>query len=195
MEKEFLEKIKDSSCCIIAGGLSSRMGYPKGLLPLGAGTIMDHLIQAARGFDDVFISANMNEYETYGLPVIRDIYRNIGPLSAIYSALTAARNPWVLLLPCDMPLVNEDVMNVLFRQNLSPAQAVIVSDGEKPYPVLDLYHQSILPNVLGQISNGNYRLRDLLATINTQYVTIDDKKLLSDINTREDYEQLLKTLP
>ncbi len=174
----------------MAGGKSSRMGSPKGLLPFRGRTIMDEIINTMSCFENLFISANIPRYSVYGLPVVADKYRDIGPMSAIYTALTNSDKDWVMLMPCDMPMADRDVVFTLLDRDLSSKQAIIISDGDKPYPVLGLYHKSALPQVKKQIDSQNYRLRKLLDSMDTEYVLYENTAKLANLNTPRDLRRL-----
>src|SRR6267378_3270960 len=84
--------------CILAGGLSKRMGRDKSRLRLGSTTMLGHIRQAA---------------QLTGLPVRiirRDCVPKCGPLGGIYTALKSTRAEAVLFLACDMPLVTKEVI-------------------------------------------------------------------------------------
>ncbi len=166
------------------------MGSPKGLLPFKSHTVMDEIIKTMSCFENLFISANIPRYSQYGLPVVADKYRDIGPLSAIYTALTYSAEDWVMLMPCDMPLADRDVIFTLLDRDLSQKQAFIITDGDKPYPVLGLYHKSALPQVRVQIESQNYRLRRLSDSIDTEYVMYENTDKLANLNTPRDYIRL-----
>ncbi len=215
--RKLMKYIRNADCCIIAGGQSSRMGSPKGLLPFVGHKICDKIIHNMDVFDNIFISANIREYRQFGLPVMADSFTDIGPMAAIHTALTHSTKEWVMLRPCDMPLADRDVIfalfealceeepgfpyanpyiaeknNVLSDVSTQNPQAVIITDGKKPYPVLGLYHKSALPVVLKYIGNNSHRLRSLLSDLNTTYIHFAHKEKLVNLNTPQDYRRICK---
>ncbi len=190
--RRLMPLIRRSALVIAAGGKSSRMGKEKGLLPYKNFSICDWLIHNLAVFDNMYISANISRYKDYGIPVITDKYSDIGPLSAIYTAITCSESLWTMVCRCDMPFVNEHVVYSLFENITETAQAVVVTHKDKPYPVLALYHKAALPTVYRQIESGNYKLRLLLDKLNTVYVEYHDENHLKNINTPQDYDNLEK---
>ena len=80
--------------CILAGGLSQRMGRDKSRLRLGSHTLISH------------IRATLKDS---GWPVRvlrRDVVDRCGPLGGIYTALCTTRAEVVIFLACDMPFVS-----------------------------------------------------------------------------------------
>ncbi len=102
-------KRKPTSCfnveiCILAGGLSKRMGRDKSRLRLGRTTMLGHIRKTARAT---------------GLPVRvirRDLVPRLGPLGGIYTALTTAKAGTILFLACDMPLVTTELMEFVLQK-------------------------------------------------------------------------------
>lgn len=178
---------------ILAGGKSVRMkGRAKGFLPLGKFTFCDYIIYGMQIFDSVAISANLPEYDRYGLPVIRDKYRDIGPLSGLYTALENCREEWVFLCPCDMPFVGEKLVMSAFDGGDFSLDRVIFSHRGRLYPTLGFYNIKVLPEVKNRINRGEYRLTSLLERISYSVVEISDPAAGQNINTAEEYENLIK---
>src|SRR5262245_50591350 len=89
--------------CILAGGLSSRMGRDKASLRLGRRTLLGHIRAIASGL---------------GLPVrvLRDdAVPRCGPLGGLYTALQSGTHEAELFLACDMPLVSRELLEKLLR--------------------------------------------------------------------------------
>ncbi|MFN2145744.1 MAG: molybdenum cofactor guanylyltransferase, partial [Anaerolineales bacterium] len=59
------------SVAIQAGGMSNRMGRDKGLLPFGAVTLVEHIINQIKplGYGIYIISNSPEDYRFLGLPV------------------------------------------------------------------------------------------------------------------------------
>ncbi len=100
---------------VLAGGRSSRMGRDKALLPLDGRTLIDRvagLVQRAAG--NVTLIAPEGRY--MGYPVIPDLIANQGPLGGLYTALSATKASWNLLVACDMPGVTLEFLENLFAR-------------------------------------------------------------------------------
>src|SRR5213593_339204 len=94
----------DVEICILAGGLSTRMGRDKARVRLGGRTLLGH------------VRANAMQS---GLPVRvlrKDLIARCGPLGGIYSALRTTRRAAVLFLACDMPFVSAALLRSLVQK-------------------------------------------------------------------------------
>jgi molybdopterin-guanine dinucleotide biosynthesis protein A len=95
--------------CILAGGLSRRMGKDKTRLRLGRRSMLALIRAQARAT---------------GLPVRvirRDAVPRCGPVGGIYSALQTTRAEAVLFLACDMPFVTAELIQWILEQTNQPA--------------------------------------------------------------------------
>lgn len=97
------------SAAVLAGGLSTRMGTDKALLPLVAGgppmlaIVLERLRAVA---DDVtIVSESRPGYDGFGAPVVPDDFPGTAALGGIATALRHARHDHCLVVACDMPLL------------------------------------------------------------------------------------------
>src|SRR5882672_1217416 len=93
--------------CILAGGLSKRMGRDKARLRLGPNTMLGHIRATAR---------------RTGWPVRvirRDLVPRCGPLGGVYTALKTTQSDAVIFLACDMPFVEVEVLDWLLDDHRS----------------------------------------------------------------------------
>src|ERR1700733_13460686 len=103
--------VRKQTCeiCILAGGLSRRMGKDKARLRLGQRTMLALIRAQARAT---------------GLPVRvirRDAVPRCGPLGGIVAALKTTRVEAVLFLACDMPFVTAELLEWVLKQSNRPA--------------------------------------------------------------------------
>ncbi len=188
--RKAMKKIRQSDCVIIAGGKSSRMGSPKGLLEYKGRTFIDHIIYNTAVFDRQYISANDDMYNKFGLRLIEDKVRDAGPMGAVFSALETCESEYVFFIPCDMPFITEETVVYLFSKMDSNADAVIYTAENRVFPTVGIYKKSALPQVITQIESGNYRMMELLDRIKTQYVSAPLPRQFKNINTPDDYKNI-----
>lgn len=101
--------------CILAGGLSSRLGRNKALLRLGGRALLGHIRATAREL---------------GCPVRmirRDCVPRCGPLGGVLTALRNPRAPVVLFLACDLPFVSVKLLRAVLRPLSRSRRAVFTA--------------------------------------------------------------------
>jgi molybdopterin-guanine dinucleotide biosynthesis protein A len=100
------------SVVVQAGGESRRMGQDKGLIPfLGQPLIRRVIDRVAHLGNELLITTNHPEaYAFLEFPLARDRLPGRGALGGLYTALTVARYPLVVVIACDMPFVNAQML-------------------------------------------------------------------------------------
>jgi molybdenum cofactor guanylyltransferase len=89
--------------CILAGGLSSRMGQDKSKLQLSGKSLLARIQKTAK---------------TMNVPtrvIRRDLVPRCGPLGGIYTALKTTSAETILFLACDMPQVSAALLERLLQ--------------------------------------------------------------------------------
>ncbi|HKL11768.1 MAG TPA: molybdenum cofactor guanylyltransferase, partial [Clostridia bacterium] len=102
----------NSTAIILAGGKSSRMNYEnKALLEYNGKTFLDIAIEKVIRFDEILIiTSKFNKYNYEGIRILEDIIPDQGPLGGIYTGLKNARNNISVVLPCDTPLLDAQLL-------------------------------------------------------------------------------------
>ena len=104
------------SVAILVGGYGSRMGgVDKAALELNGRPLLDYVLEAVTPFaSEIFVVANDDRLVGDSrFTVLRDPESHAGVLPAMLTALDAATSPLLLLLACDMPFVNRNVVGFL----------------------------------------------------------------------------------
>ena len=158
------KKKSDVEVCILAGGLSTRMGRDKAQVRLGRRTLLGHVRQAAAAT---------------GWPVraIRqDIVERCGPLGGILTALHQSRAQTLVFLSCDMPFVTVTWLNRLVRE-LKSAKATAVftrQEGFAGFPFV--LKAEVLPVVEALRTQGSYSLQALSRKLGASLVEVPAKR-------------------
>jgi molybdenum cofactor cytidylyltransferase len=188
---------------ILAAGYSSRMGECKALLPLGASTVLEQVIDLFHSCaipEIIVVTGHQAEAvtavaEKAGAMVVHNPDFAQGMFSSIVAgvrALSPERRAF-FLLPVDIPLIRKGVITMLARafQTTSPLLTYPVYDGHRGHP--PLISAALVPSILhGDGSNG---LRDILAEVEADEpgrvrdIAVADTNILFDMDTPEDYRE------
>jgi molybdopterin-guanine dinucleotide biosynthesis protein A len=163
------------SAAILAGGKSRRFGSNKALAPWFNGHVIDAVAQAAMSAcQEVIIIVDEPEpYSYLGLPVFPDILPGLGPLAGLQSSLRHAKTERVLLLGCDMPLLNSELLDLMWEiPTWAPVVIPATPDGLEPLHAI--YHKSLLPIIDHRINCGNLSLKSLAGEVPCRIVSPDD---------------------
>ena len=179
---------------IQAGEQSHRMGTDKALVQLGGKPLIEHILARVQGLgDDVLITSNHPEGLAYlGIPLVRDPIPGAGALAGLHTALNAAQGDRVLVLACDMPFVNRQLIEYMI--GLAPSADVVVPQYAGYFePMHAIYSEECLPAIESSLSNGQTRVVSFYDEV--QVRTIDETEIARfdplgrsffNINTPED---------
>jgi molybdopterin-guanine dinucleotide biosynthesis protein A len=154
----------DVTGVVLAGGRGKRMGgVDKGLVDLHGRPMVMHVIDTLRPqVGRIIINANRNvdKYEVLGYEVISDIVGDyFGPLAGMASAMQAASTAYVLTVPCDSPMIADDLAVRLYHAlEHEKADASIAHDGERMHPVFALLKRDLLPSLQSYLESGERKI-------------------------------------
>lgn len=97
-----------------AGGESHRMGTNKALRPFrGVPLIQRVLLRISPLANELLVVANNpTDFAFLGCPVISDLIPGKGSLGGLYTALSAARYPFVAVIACDLPFASAELIRL-----------------------------------------------------------------------------------
>lgn len=168
--------VMDLEICILAGGLSSRMGRDKSKLRIGRRSLLGHVRHGVRQL---------------GVPVRvirRDLVPRIGPMGGVYTGLKTTRCGSVLFLSCDMPFVTVSLLRRLLNERGESRQAVFLAvNGRVGFPFLIPTRD--LEIVARLMLEKKHSLQDLSWAIENRQVEprLGEETQLLNINTPADW--------
>ncbi len=117
---------------ILAGGKSRRMGKDKAFLDFGGTPLIARVIARMQAVcAPVLLVANdAAAYAPFGLPIVGDLYPGKGSLGGIFSGLQAVPTEHALVVACDMPFLNVDLLRYLIA--LAPQADIVVPHAIDP---------------------------------------------------------------
>ena len=188
---------------VLAGGRSSRFGSNKALFAPDGETLINKAVDMLRPLvKEVVVSAshaNAGAYAFLGLDIVEDQHSDCGPLGGLEALLDRCSTPWLLILTCDMPCVDSDMLRTMidhiklshgsFENGIIPqAIAWRRSDGSvSPFPLL--IGKDALSVMRSRINSGRRSMKGLLGALNTYYIIAPSDRLLSNINRPEDWKE------
>ncbi len=189
-------KLNQISAIILAGGESKRMGgNDKGLVLLLGKPLIEWVLARIRPQAEEFmISANRNldKYRDFGYPVLTDDMTGFaGPLAGIARALGVAKHSLVLCVPCDTPLLPDDLAARLKQALLEEeAQIAVAATTEHSHNTVCLCRRELLPGLLDYLAQGGRRVGEWQSKLKRVQVMFEDEAAFHNANTPEDLEKL-----
>jgi molybdopterin-guanine dinucleotide biosynthesis protein A len=186
---------------VLAGGKSLRLGRDKALerinkLSLIERTI-DSLLEVSQTVIVVTSQEQFSSITAVGLKaeVVVDLYPGKGALGGVYTGLAVSESHHNLVVACDMPFLNRDLM--LYLMDLAPNFDVVVPKLDGYFePLHAVYSKACLAPIEEILREGNMEILRLFDLVKIRYVDRDeiakfDPQFLSffNINTPDDLKK------
>ncbi len=184
------------SLAIIAGGQSRRMGRDKAFVELAGKPLIEHVIErsADLGQAEVILVTNKPaQFAHLGLPMYRDILPDKGSLGGIYTALVQAQYPDVLVLACDMPFVNADLLRFMTAQINDETDIVVPTVDDYPQGLHAIYKKTCIEPIAEQLAADRLKIIRFYEQMRVRYLDESDYaafdprgRSFANINTPEE---------
>lgn len=175
--------------CILAGGLSTRMGRDKARIKINGLTMLAH-VRAAAMEAGLRLTGYANSRKGELQPRVRvlrkDAVPRCGPLGGLVTALRTTRAQGVLFLACDMPLLTPVLLRRLFRASADGKSATFTEqEGRVGFPLLLAVNN--LAAVEEQLAAGEFSLQSLAGKLHARRLLVPARSAeLRNINTPDD---------
>jgi len=198
---------KNSTAIILAGGKSLRIGKDKSFLKIGGITLIErtHNLLKEKFDKIIIISNNPGKYVFLTSKVYQDVYPGFGPLSGIHSGLINSKTQNNFIVSCDMPFVNNAVIDFILAQNyFTNKEITITKSNSDIHSLCGIYNKSCIPtleNLLEKAKNElpkrnkkvEVKLFDLIDSVDSEIMEITNEdfchpNLMFNMNSVEDYE-------
>jgi len=185
---------------VLAAGDSSRMGYPKALLPMGSHTFLSRILEtlgsACPGEVTVVVGRHAEEIRSRTVnPNVRFIVNprpELGQISSIQLALRRLEPDCAgcLLWPVDLPMVSASLVSALiglFRD--SEAWVVMPScGGRRGHPAV--FRRALFQELLDWPEGKSPKELILRHSEQMMLLSTEETAILEDVDTPEDYHRL-----
>ena len=182
---------------IIPARGSSKRFPNKNIRMLAGKPLVAHIAQVLRPqVNTLIINANRNfeQYQTIcRCRVVPDtIGEFAGPLAGVASAMQTASTPYVLVVPCDSPIIPGDLAARLYHPLAAKgAEISVAHDGARLQPVFALLSCQLLSSVLRYLAGGEQKIDRWYAQ--HDWVSVDfstEPDMFTNINTPADQTSL-----
>lgn len=188
-----------AASAIVAGGHARRFGgVDKSRLIVGGRPIIVRQIDVlTRITDPVLIVANdAGRFADLGVAVHPDAVPNGGALAGLLTALLVAPTDRVLVVACDLPFLDADLLSRLIDKT-EDADGAWVTTTRGPEPFLACYKTAAADVVRGEIDAGRWRAGDLGRVLTMREIDETElrefgsrERLLANVNTPEEYQRI-----
>ena len=184
---------------VLAGGKSVRMGFDKGSVNLFGKEQRYYMADLLKNYcNDVFISCREGQQQAVDslYASIADTFTGLGPFGAILSAFRENPDKALLVVACDLPLLDvETIQHLITNRNVSSIATAYESgfDG-LPEPLITIWEPKSYPVLLAFLAQGYSCPRKVLINSEITLLKAPDPNTLTNVNTPEDMEKIKREL-
>jgi molybdopterin-guanine dinucleotide biosynthesis protein A len=158
----------------MAGGKSSRMGTDKSFVELLGKPMIEHLVERVGdiGQDETILVTNRPaEYAHLRLPMHLDVLPDKGSLGGIYTAITYSRNPYTMVIACDMPFANPDLLRYMMGLSAGDEFDVVVPRSEGyPEGLHAIYSKACLEPIRERLEADRLKVMGFYEDMRVRYL-------------------------
>lgn len=190
---------------VLCGGLSTRMGTPKALLPFGSETMLQRVVRLLGSVVSPIVVVAATGQDVPALPasviLTRDEREDRGPLEGLRAGLKALPESVdaAYVTSCDVPLLVPAFVERLIEL-LGDFDIVVTEIDGFAHPLSAVYRRRTLPHAEALLAANRLRMVFLFDAVKTRRVqasdmTSADPQLLTlrNLNTPRDYQEALAT--
>ncbi|MCX7678541.1 MAG: molybdenum cofactor guanylyltransferase [Spirochaetes bacterium] len=176
-----LEKIREVSAFIIAGGKATRFGGDKLNYIYRGKPLIAHGAEILKNiFTDVAIVGDgAIRFKYLSLPYIEDIVRGVGPLAGIITALEYAQTERIFVVAGDMPLLNDQFVRYLVRISAGFDVTVPFVNGEYE-PLHAVFSKNCAVAIRTAIGRGEKRIVSFFGEVRVRTVREEEIRAFDD---------------
>lgn len=188
--------MKDTfAAAILAGGMATRFsGIAKGNIKLKNDvTIIQRLINelSRAECNEIIIVANdSSPYISYGIKVMPDLQKGLGPIGGIETALTYYLNKYAatIFLPCDLPAVTAMEIERLKGFYLHHHARIVYAKTKITHPLCAIVNNSLAGEVSELIKIGERKISTIWERLVVKAVYFENNQPFANLNTWTDME-------
>ncbi len=169
---------------VLAGGLSRRFGTPKAFARIGEMYFYEHALHALHPFCEEIVVVTRRELLgrfPSEVAVTTDVleFEGCGPLAGILSAMEFVEADRYVVLPCDMPFIDEAVIRKLIAQHTQEVTTVIVEG--RVHPLISVWDCKVKSTLRKTLQSK--QLRVMAALDQVDVVFIEGHTLTENVET------------
>ena len=159
---------------VLAGGKNLRLGSSKALEIIGGKSLIERVVERVKLVSPQTLIVTSPEQLALlvaeEVEVLVDLYPGKGPLGGIYTGLLASPSSHSIVVACDMPFLNIELLRYMIE--LSPGFDAVVPRLEegKLEPLCAVYSRSCLGIMKTEIERNHLQISHMLTMLRVRYV-------------------------
>ncbi|MBI5290176.1 MAG: molybdenum cofactor guanylyltransferase [Chloroflexi bacterium] len=165
---------------VLAGGYSSRLGGSKPSVEVAGMPLLQYALTALGSMvDEVVITIAPDQTlpslrSDVQVVVCEDLLPDRGPLTGIFTGLQCARSEYAIVIPCDAPFIEPELLRLLLDSRHGHDAVIPVVDG-RPDVMLGVYRKTCIPALERALNSDDFAVSAFLRHLRVCY--IDEEQL------------------
>ncbi len=187
------------SAIILAGGRSHRFGTDKALIAWRGRPLIEAVLEVVSQIasESIVVTNSPEPLRELTSRLVPDVIPGAGSLGGILSGLKAARNDYSLVVACDMPFLNLELLQYMASQ-VRDYDVLIPRTAEGIEPLHAIYGKACIAPIARVLRGGGRRITEFFPQVHVRYLDQElvdrfDPRHLSffNINTPQDLQKAL----
>ena len=187
---------------ILAGGKASRLGRNKANELVGGKYLIERVIEKLRQLSSHIVIATSAElamlFQTYDVEIAEDVYPDCGPLGGIYTGLMASPCLHNIVVACDMPFLNTELLRYMVQLSYDFDAVVPRLNNGYVEPLHSVYSRVCAGSIKARLDKGILQTFLFLSEVSVRYLDQPeyqkfDPRLLSFSNINDQVDVKLAT--
>lgn len=142
------------------------MGEDKFAVNFRGKPLLDHVLNLCKEIhaSEVIVVGNGDQEVTGKFQFVQDQMEDVGPLGGILTGLQNASNELNLVLPCDTPFVNPELLQSMLSKE-SGQKAVVPNVNGKLHPTVGIYKKELTNDLRKFLNRGNRKMMDFIRSV------------------------------
>lgn len=158
-------------------------------MPSGETVVERLLALAGPSGSPCFVSTNDPQaYEWLDVPLVADLFPDRGAPGGVVTALACATTEWVTVVACDMPFIDDELIEQLADAPCDDVDAICFTRDGHLEPLCARYRRSLCFDWSPRLE-GNPSMHELLQDTRVRVLTLDDPDRLMSFNAPSDLRE------
>ena len=193
---EVRQNLPPLKALVLAGGKSKRMGVDKSTINYHGKPQQLHVAELCQSLGiESYISKQIgfDASNIQSFPVIKDRMEGMGPFGAILSAMMDDPDAAWLVLACDLPNLDIDLIKGLIQHRNTSRYATTykASTKEFPEPLITIYEPKSYHRFLSFLSIGYACPRKVVINSDVEILNLENESLIENVNTPEEKDLIM----
>ncbi len=159
---------------ILAGGKNLRLGRIKALETISGKSLIERVVERLRPLSSqilIVTSPQQPELLVAGeVEILVDLYSGQGPLVGIYTGLLASRSSHSIVVACDMPFLNTELLGYMLGLSGDFDAVIPRLEAGMIEPLHAVYSRSCLEEMKKRVEGKQLAVESFISAIRVRYV-------------------------